>query len=70
MAHFERIRDVISGPFSPEIIQQRTTAGWQLVWVRVGGVNCPIRSLRPRGLLAKIFPMVFVYLGRLPAAGG
>jgi hypothetical protein len=31
MAHFERIRDVISGPFSPEIIGQRTAAGWQLV---------------------------------------
>jgi hypothetical protein len=31
MAYFERIRDVISGPFSPEIIRQRTTAGWQLV---------------------------------------
>jgi hypothetical protein len=31
MAHFERIRDVVSGPFSPEIIKQRTTAGWQLV---------------------------------------
>jgi len=31
MAHFERIRDVISGPFIPEVIQQRTTAGWQLV---------------------------------------
>ncbi|HLW85208.1 MAG TPA: hypothetical protein VKR60_08350 [Candidatus Sulfotelmatobacter sp.] len=31
MAHFERIRDVISGPFSPEVIKQRTTAGWQLV---------------------------------------
>lgn len=31
MAHFERIRDVISGPFSPEIMRQRTTAGWQLV---------------------------------------
>ena len=31
MAHFERIRDVISGPFSSEIITQRTTAGWQLV---------------------------------------
>src|SRR5271166_3838903 len=31
MAHFERIRDVISGPFSSEIIQQRTAAGWQLV---------------------------------------
>jgi hypothetical protein len=31
MAHFERIRDLISGPFSPEVIQQRTAAGWQLV---------------------------------------
>jgi hypothetical protein len=31
MAHFERIRDVISGPFSPEIMGQRTAAGWQLV---------------------------------------
>jgi hypothetical protein len=31
MAYFERIRDVISGPFSPEIVQQRTAAGWQLV---------------------------------------
>jgi hypothetical protein len=31
MAHFERIRDVISGPFSPEVIEQRTKAGWQMV---------------------------------------
>ena len=31
MAHFERIRDVMSGPFSPEVIQQRTAAGWQMV---------------------------------------
>lgn len=31
MAHFERIRDVISGPFSPEVIAQRTAAGWKLV---------------------------------------
>jgi hypothetical protein len=31
VAYFERIRDVISGPFSPEIIRQRTAAGWQLV---------------------------------------
>jgi hypothetical protein len=30
MAHFERIRDVISGPFSPAIMQQRMAAGWQL----------------------------------------
>jgi hypothetical protein len=31
MAHFERIRDVISGPFSPQVIQQRSAAGWQMV---------------------------------------
>jgi hypothetical protein len=31
MAHFERIRDVISGPFSQEIMGQRMAAGWQLV---------------------------------------
>ena len=31
MPHFERIRDVISTPASPEIIQQRTTAGWLMV---------------------------------------
>jgi hypothetical protein len=31
MAYFERMRDAISGPFSSEIIQQRTSAGWQLV---------------------------------------
>lgn len=31
MASFERIRDVISGPFSEEIIRQRQAAGWRLV---------------------------------------
>jgi len=31
MAYFERMRDVISGPFSPEIIRQRTAAGWRMV---------------------------------------
>ena len=31
MAYFERIRDTISGPFSPEVIRQRTAAGWQLI---------------------------------------
>src|ERR1700751_787516 len=31
MAHFERIRDVVSGPFSPDLIQQRIGAGWQMV---------------------------------------
>jgi hypothetical protein len=31
MAYFERIRDVISQPFSPEVIRQRTATGWQMV---------------------------------------
>jgi len=31
MACFERMRDVLSEPFSPEIIRRRTTAGWQMV---------------------------------------
>jgi len=31
MAHFERIRDVISMPFSLDLIQQRVAGGWQMV---------------------------------------
>jgi hypothetical protein len=31
MAHFERIKDVISAPYTPGIIEQRTAAGWQIV---------------------------------------
>jgi hypothetical protein len=31
MAYFERMRDVVSGPFSPDVIRQRTAAGWQMV---------------------------------------
>jgi len=31
MAYFERIKDVVSGPFSPDIIRQRTASGWQMV---------------------------------------
>lgn len=31
MPYFERMRDMISSPFSPEIIRQRTAAGWQMV---------------------------------------
>lgn len=33
MAYFERIRDVISEPFGPELIRQRTTAGWRMVLI-------------------------------------
>ena len=31
MAYYERMRDVIPEPFSSEIIQQRYSAGWQMV---------------------------------------
>ncbi|MGB6827262.1 MAG: recombinase family protein [Terracidiphilus sp.] len=31
MPYFERMRDVVSEPFSPHVIRQRTTAGWQMV---------------------------------------
>lgn len=31
MAYFERMRDVISSPFSADVIQKRTAAGWQMV---------------------------------------
>jgi hypothetical protein len=31
MAYFERVRDVVSVPFSPDIIEQRAAAGWQMV---------------------------------------
>ena len=30
MAYFERIRDIISEPFSPDLIRQRSAAGWQM----------------------------------------
>jgi hypothetical protein len=31
MAYFERPRDMVSGPLSSDIIQQRTVSGWQRV---------------------------------------
>ena len=31
MPHFERIRDVVSTPISPEIIRDRSASGWQMV---------------------------------------
>lgn len=31
MPHFERIRDVVSGPFSLDVLQQRAAAGWRMV---------------------------------------
>lgn len=31
MAYFERVRDAVSGPIDPDLIRQRTAAGWQMV---------------------------------------
>jgi len=31
MAYFERMRDVISGPISPDVIEKRAAAGWQMI---------------------------------------
>jgi hypothetical protein len=31
MAYFERMRDSVSEPFSPELVRQRTAAGWQMI---------------------------------------
>lgn len=31
MPYFEQIRDAISGPFDPELIERRAAAGWQMV---------------------------------------
>ena len=31
MAHFERIRDSVSEPFTSDLIRQRSEAGWQMV---------------------------------------
>jgi len=31
MAHFERIRDVVTGPVGSDVMKQRLAAGWQLV---------------------------------------
>ena len=51
MAYFERIRDVVSGPFSPRVIEERRAAGWQLVsleWRReLPGDQLPSESTFP-----------------------
>ena len=31
MAYFERMRDVVSGVYSPQVIEQRMATGWQMV---------------------------------------
>jgi hypothetical protein len=55
MAYFERIRDVVSGPFSPEVMQQRMAAGWQMVsieWRR----ELPEREGPTEGAFAEEIP--------------
>ena len=55
MAYFERVRDVVSGPFSPEVIQQRMAAGWQMVcieWRR----ELPDSEAPPEGAFAEDIP--------------
>jgi hypothetical protein len=55
MAYFERVRDVVSSPFSPEIIRQRTAAGWQMVsieWRR----ELPASETPPEGGFSENIP--------------
>jgi hypothetical protein len=33
MAYFERVRDVLSAPFSQDVIEKRMAGGWQLVHI-------------------------------------
>jgi len=48
MAYFERMRDVVSGPFSLDVIGQRMAAGWQMIaieWRReLPDAEAPIES--------------------------
>ena len=55
MAYFERVRDVVSGPFSPDIIRQRTASGWQMVsieWRR----ELPDSETPPKGGFSEEIP--------------
>ena len=55
MGYFERMRDVISGPFSAEVIQQRMSAGWQMVsieWRR----ELPDSEAPQEGIFAEAIP--------------
>jgi hypothetical protein len=64
MAHFERIRDVISGPFSSEIIAQRTASG-SIEWRR----ELPDSGRTNRGRIRRGHSIWPAHLGRLPATG-
>ena len=55
MAYFERIRDVVSEPFSSDVIRQRTAAGWQMVsieWRR----ELPDSEAPPEGAFSEAIP--------------
>lgn len=55
MAYFERIRDVITEPFSPEVIRARAAAGWQMVsieWRR----ELPDQEAPPEGAFSEQIP--------------
>jgi len=55
MANYERIRDVVAAPFSQQIIEQRTSSGWQLVsleWRR----ELPADELPTDGAFSEAIP--------------
>ena len=55
MAYFERIRDVVSEPFSSDVIRQRTAGGWQMVsieWRR----ELPDSETPPDGAFSEAIP--------------
>ena len=55
VAYFERIRDVVSEPFSSDVIRQRTAGGWQMVsieWRR----ELPDSETPPDGAFSEAIP--------------
>lgn len=55
MAYFERVRDVVSEPFSADIIRQRSATGWQMVsieWRR----ELPDSEAPPDGAFSEEIP--------------
>ncbi len=55
MAYFERIRDVVSGPFFSDVVQQRMSAGWQMVYVEWRR-ELPDSEAPPEGAFAEDIP--------------
>lgn len=55
MAYFERMRDLVSEPFSPDIIRQRNATGWRMVaieWQR----ELPDSEAPPEGAFREEIP--------------